>query len=76
MLAPEAGQARLVGRKTDRLDRESAAFHQRVYAGYQAMAASGKHRFKLIDAGASPRAMLDQALEHLKRLEHGLLKYL
>ena len=54
----------------------NAAFHQRVYEGYQAMAASGDLRFRVIDAAASPEAMLEQALQHLRRLEHGLLKYL
>jgi dTMP kinase len=76
MLPPEEGQARLKNRATDRLDRETAEFHQRVFEGYQSMAASGKHRFKVIDAAASPQAMLAEVLGHLKRLEHGLLKYL
>ena len=76
MLDPEAGQARLKDRATDRLDRESAEFHQRVYEGYLSLAGSGKHRFKVIDASGTPQQMLDEALAHLKRLEHGLLKYL
>jgi dTMP kinase len=76
MLPPEMGQARLENRDTDRLDQESAAFHQRVFEGYQSMAAGGKRRFKVIDAAATPEEMLAQALSHLKRLEHGLLKYL
>lgn len=76
MLPPEKGQARLENRATDRLDRESAEFHQRVYEGYQSMAGSGKRRFKVINASAAPEAMLAEALAHLKRLEHGLLKYL
>ena len=71
-----AGQARLKGRATDRLDRESAEFHQRVYEGYQSLAGSGKHRFKVIDASGTPQQVLAEALAHLKRLEHGLLKYL
>ena len=33
-------------------------------------------RFRVIDAAGSPGAMLEQALQHLRRLEHGLLKYL
>jgi len=76
MLPPLEGQARLLNRATDRLDHESAEFHQKVYEGYQAMAVSGEMRFKLIDAMATPEAMLDDVLAHLKRLEHGLLKYL
>ncbi len=76
MLPPELGRERLKQRVTDRLDRETAEFHRRVHEGYQAMVASGDLRFRVIDAAASPEAMLEQALEHLRRLEHGLLKYL
>jgi hypothetical protein len=47
-----------------------------VHEGYQAMAASGDLRFRQIDATAPPGAMLAQALDQLRRLEHGLLKYL
>jgi dTMP kinase len=76
LLPPEDGRDRLAGRATDRLDREVMAFHRRVYEGYRAMAASGDSRFFVIDAAASPAQMLEQALARLKRLEHGLLKYL
>ncbi|MFO7608896.1 MAG: dTMP kinase [Candidatus Krumholzibacteriia bacterium] len=76
MLPPEAGQQRLQRRVTDRLDRESTEFHRRVHEGYQALAAAGDLRFRQIDAAASPQAMLAQALDQLRRLEHGLLKYL
>ncbi len=76
LLPPAEGQARLQNRATDRLDRETAQFHQKVYKGYQAMAVSGDLRFKVIDAMASPAEMLAETLGHLKRLEHGLLKYL
>jgi len=76
LLPPEEGQSRLRERTTDRLDRETEEFHRRVYEGYQAMAVSGEFRFKVIDATASPEAMLDSALAQLKRLDHGLLKYL
>lgn len=76
MVSPAEGQARLANRETDRLDRESAEFHQRVFEGYQSMARSGRRRFKVIDASAPQEKMLAEALSHLKRLEHGLLKYL
>ena len=76
LLPPEAGLARLQNRETDRLDRETAHFHAKVYEGYQAMAVSGEMRFKVIDATAAAEVMLAAALEHLRRLEHGLLKYL
>lgn len=76
LLPPEEGQKRLNHETTDRLDRETMEFHQRVYEGYQAMAVSGILRFKVIDATDTPEAMLGMALGHLKRLDHGLLKYL
>ncbi len=76
LLPPELGRARQNTQQTDRLDRETAEFHQRVYEGYQVMAGSGKSRFHVIDATKSPAEMLDQALGRLKMLEHGLLKYL
>jgi len=76
LLPPEEGQKRLHSATTDRLDRETKEFHQRVYEGYQAMAVSGILRFKVIDATDSPEDMLNKALGHLKRLDHGLLKYL
>ncbi len=76
LLPPEEGRRRLAGRETDRLDREALAFHRRVYDGYQAMATSGEPRFHVIDASAPPQQMLEQALLRLKRLEHGLLKFL
>lgn len=76
LLPPEEGQKRLHRETTDRLDRETSEFHQRVYEGYQAMAVSGILRFKVIDATESPGQMLSKTLGHLKRLDHGLLKYL
>ncbi|MBU2502588.1 MAG: dTMP kinase [bacterium] len=76
LLPPAEGQERLAERVRDRLDAESLEFHQRVYEAYQGMAAAGDLRFKVVDASASPERMLEQALGHLKRLEHGLLKYL
>jgi dTMP kinase len=77
LLDPEEGRARLAGRDraTDRLDRETLAFHRRVYEGYREMEASGDPRFAVLDATASPAAMLEAALVRLRRLEHGLLKY-
>jgi dTMP kinase len=76
LLPPHEGQKRLRPETADRLDREAADFHQRVYEGYQAMAVSGELRFKVLDAAAPPEDVLAEALVHLKRLEHGMLKYL
>lgn len=76
LLPPEVGRARQDGRQTDRLDRESREFHERVYTGYQALAASGKSRFHVLDAALPAEKVLEQALARLSLLEHGLLKNL
>lgn len=76
LLPPAEGRARLQYRKTDRLDRESLEFHERVYEGYQALAASGQPRLVTLDATRPPEQMLDDALDQLRRLEHGLLRFL
>lgn len=74
LLPPEMGRARIGARDPDRLEREDAAFHDRVHAAYRAMAASGAARFREVDASGTPREVLEQALEHLRSLEHELLK--
>jgi len=74
LLPPEAGRARIRARDPDRLEREDAAFHDRVHAAYRAMAASGEPRFRTVDASRGPEEVLEQALAHLRSLEHELLK--
>ncbi len=76
LLPPAEGRDRLKQRKTDRLDREDHEFHDRVYEGYQALASSGHPRFVVLDASVTPDAVRDDAMSHLARLEHGLLKFL
>ncbi len=73
LLPPEQGRARLVDRQTDRLDRESVEFHDRVYSGYESMAASGDPRFFRLDAAATPQEILEGTWARLRRLEHPLL---
>jgi dTMP kinase len=51
-LPVEAGLARIPRTAQDRLDRESAAFHQRVHAGYQQLAATEPQRWREVDAAA------------------------
>jgi len=74
LLPPEAGRRRMAGREPDRLEKESAAFHDRVYAAYRAMADSGLSRYCVLDAALSPDAVLDAALARLREMEHELLK--
>jgi dTMP kinase len=76
LLPPAEGRARLKQRRTDRLDREDPEFHERVYEGYQILAASGQPRLAVLDATLPPDAVRDEALGHMTRLEHGLLKFL
>ncbi len=76
LLPPEQGRARVAARETDRLEREAQQFHARVYSGYQAMAASGDSRYVVLDAALPPAEVLATALIHLRRLGHGLLKFL
>lgn len=76
LLPPAAGRARLARRRTDRLDRETAEFHERVYEGYLALAATRQPRLVVLDAAQPPQAVFAQAIAHLTRLEHGLLKFL
>jgi len=51
-LPVETGLARIPRPAQDRLDRETATFHQRVRAGYQEMAAADPRRWREIDASA------------------------
>lgn len=60
----EAGQARKVeasadGGEWDRIDAESLAFHQRVRAGYLALADAEPQRILTLDAAQAPDALAD-----------------
>ncbi len=46
------GLSRIPGTARDRLDRETATFHERVRAGYQKMAAADPRRWREVDAAA------------------------
>ncbi|HPF62101.1 MAG TPA: dTMP kinase [Gemmatimonadales bacterium] len=63
-LDPAVGRARqgLAGKGADRMERESAAFHERVAAAYRAATGPGVHH---LDAAASPEAVLDAAWQVL-----------
>jgi dTMP kinase len=59
-LDPAVGRARqaAAGKGADRLERESAAFHDRVAAAYLAATGDGVHH---LQAGASPQDVLESA---------------
>ena len=62
-LPVEAGLARIPRPAQDRLDRETIAFHQRVHAGYRAMAALDPHRWRQVDAARDPDQVASRILE-------------
>ena len=49
-LDPAVGRARIAGGKYDRLEEEKSDFHDRVRAGYLALAAAEPKRFLVLDA--------------------------
>ncbi len=64
----ELSRARLQARGgADRLEREDAAFHQRVRAGYRALAERFAHRFVILDGTAAPETLVAAALAALER---------
>jgi dTMP kinase len=62
-LPVETGLARIPRRAQDRLDRETIAFHERVHAGYRAMAAAEPVRWREVDASSDPDQVADRILE-------------
>ncbi|MBU8871182.1 MAG: dTMP kinase [Gemmatimonadales bacterium] len=73
LLPPHLGRMRLKTRITDRLDRETVEFHERVFSGYLAMSESDDSRFRTLDASAAPEVVMEQAVQELRKVEHRLL---
>jgi len=48
------------GKKSDRIERASRAFHDRVAAGYRALAQAGGDRIRVVDACSTPEAVHEQ----------------
>lgn len=61
-LPVETGLSRIPRPAQDRLDRETSAFHQRVRAGYQEMAAAEPRRWREVDASADPDQVAERIL--------------
>ena len=69
-LPVEAGLARIPRGAKDRLDRETIAFHERVHAGYRAMAAQDPHRWRDVDALRDPDQVAARVLEYTIQALH------
>lgn len=61
-LPVETGLARIPRPARDRLDRETAGFHQRVRAGYQELASADPRRWQEVDASAGEDEIAQQIL--------------
>lgn len=67
-LAPEAGFVRKSGDNLDRIERENAAFFDRVRQGYLAQAQDDSDRWLVLDASQSPESLAEAIWERVSRL--------
>ena len=66
-LTPEAAFARKKGAdENDRLEQAGMAFHNRVYAGYDAIAKADTNRVLRIDGNATPQEIFQNVLKKLQ----------
>jgi dTMP kinase len=65
---PAVGRARIVDRRSDRLEREDESFFATVAAAYDELAAAEPERFAVIDAARAPEAVLADALAAIEPL--------
>ncbi len=66
-LTPEAAFARKHGAdENDRMELAGTAFHQRVYAGYQALAKAEPERIVRVDGSKTPKEIFADILQVLK----------
>ena len=72
-LPSEAGLARIRQnhRATDRMDQESAAFHQAVYEGYQKVLETYRERMTVIDANRPVEEVITEAIRIVKGIIDG-----
>ena len=64
----EAARRRGAAREADRIEREDAAFFERVRAGYRSRQAAAPDRIRRIDAALAPPAVWDQVAQALSTL--------
>lgn len=67
---PEIGLKRIAKRnqnEIDRLDKETLAFHNLVYQGYQKIAHSNQKRIKVVDANQDFDLVLDEVYQIIKK---------
>jgi dTMP kinase len=62
-LPVQTGLARIPRSSQDRLDREAAAFHERVHDGYRRLMTAEPARWREVDASAEPQRVARQVLE-------------
>jgi dTMP kinase len=68
VLAIDPGRSlRRVGAQPDRIEREAAAFHERVAAGYEQLASLFPDRVVVLDGALDPDALAAQVLDELRR---------
>jgi dTMP kinase len=67
-LDPAVGRARIEGGEWDRLEAEQQDFHERVRAGYLAIAAAESQRFLVLDATRSPHELADDIRQRVSEL--------
>ena len=72
-LPVSTGRARAAGRgEVDRIEVEGDSFFERVRDAYRARAAAEPRRFRVLDASATPEAVLGQAIEGVAGLLAGV----
>lgn len=70
-IAPELGLARVAGRGAlDRLEQETLAFHQRVRAGYLALAQAEPTRFLVMDGGLPEDEIHERVMREIQERMH------
>lgn len=70
-LDPALGRRR-AGGAGDYIEREGDGFHERVRAGYLALAAAAPARWRVLDAGRAPAALAEDAWREIERARGAL----